>query len=265
MKKNLLVVFTFILIIGLYFTLQDKEISNENLENNLSSKTDNVVINDVKVNSSSKVEFSSSNFKGFEERKNERDKYPNGIKVTSLDEENLSEERRSILEQKFSNLHKYGNFNQNKLAGEFKNIKKYRRNIDKNYPLSFIPTKNEFLENNFDLTGKYASGSYSKESGFNSYTQLFENKDTKQKIELTEMYLNPKYHTLVKVYKESFNKRINGLDLNFQEIPVGDTNVYTVHLYNNQKMYSLSTIRVDKKDVENLVFSLIEESNQFTN
>ena len=151
------------------------------------------------------------------------------------------------------------------MGNEFKGIKKYRKNIDKDYPLSFVPTENDFLENNFQLTGKYASGAFSQESGFNSYTRLFENSETKQKVELTEMYLNPTNHTMIEVFKESFNKKINGLDLTFQEIPVGNTTVYTVDFANNQKMYSLSTIRVEKREVESLVFSLIEASKNFEN
>lgn len=67
-----------------------------------------------------------------------------------------------------------------------------------------------------------------------------------KKIELTEMYLNPKNHSMIKVFKESFNN-INGLDLTFQKIPVRNTTVYMVDFVNNQKMYSLSTIRVKRK------------------
>lgn len=228
-------------------------------------KDKNMVVNDVESNFSNKEKFVSDNFITPEDIKKERAKYPSGIKIISLDESNASDQNKAMLKRKFNNLKKYGNYNSDKLGSEFKHIKKYRNNIGKDYPLSFTPVENEYLESNFNLTGKFASGVYSKGMGFNSYTRLFENKENGQKVELTEMYLNPKTHSFVEVYKESFNKRIDGLDLTFQEIPVGNTTVYTVDFFNNQKMYSLSTIKVEKKDVESLVISLIRESNNFRN
>lgn len=262
MKKKVL--FFFFTIVGFCFLIE-KVISDDDLENKSPTKSENIITNEVEVKSLKKIGVASSNIVTPQDLREERTKYPTGIKVLALHEADLSDQIREQLKQKFHNLHKYGNFNENKISNEFKNIGKYKKNRNKDYPLSFVPTENEFLENNFDLTGKYASGAYSRGIGFNSYTRLFENKDTRQKIELTEMYLNPKTYSLIEVYKESFNRKINGLDLTFQEIPVGNTTVYTVDFSNNQKMYSLSTIRVEKKDVENLVFSLIEASKNFEN
>jgi len=262
MKKKVL--FLFLIIISFY-SLIEKLISDDNLENKRPTKSENIITNEVEVKSLKKIGVASSNIVTPQDLREERIKYPSGIKVLALHEADLSDQTREKLKQDFDNLHKYGNFNQNKLGNEFKGIKKYRKNIDKDYPLSFFPTENDFLEKNFKLTGKYASGAFSQKYGFNSYTRLFENNETKQKVELTEMYLNPKNHTMIEVFKESFNKTINGLDLTFQEIPVGNTTVYTVDFANNQKMYSLSTIRVEKRDVENLVFSLIEASKNFEN
>lgn len=262
MKRKVL--FLLLSIASFYFLIE-KLISDDYLKKNLPNKPENLTTNEVEVKSLKKIGFSSISPGSFQDHKDERAKYPGGIKVMALHEADLSDQTREQLKQKFNNLHHYGNFNQNKLGNEFKGIKKYRKNIDKDYPLSFFPTENEFLEKNFNLTGKYASGAFSQESGFNSYTRLFENNETKQKIELTEIYLNPKTHTMIKVFKESFNKNINGLNLTFQEIPVGNTTVYTVDFANNQKKYSLSTIRVEKKEVENLVFSLIEVSKDFKN
>lgn len=262
MKKKVL--FLFLIIISLYFLIE-KVISDDDLENKRPLKPENIITNEVEAKSLKKIDVASSNIVTPQDLREERAKYPSGIKVLALHEANLSDQTREKLKKDFDNLHKYRNFNQNKLGNEFKGIKKYRKNIDKDYPLSFVPTENDFLENNFQLTGKYASGAFSQESGFNSYTRLFENSETKQKVELTEMYLNPTNHTMIEVFKESFNKKINGLDLTFQEIPVGNTTVYTVDFANNQKMYSLSTIRVEKREVESLVFSLIEASKNFEN
>lgn len=261
MKKILL--FLLIIFLSLYFILKEKGGDINAEEKNLLIKPENKNLNEAEIKSVNDIGFSSSSSSAFKDHKDELAKYSNGIKIMSLNESDLSNTNRELLKQKFDNLHKYGNFNKNKIGNEFKNIKKYKNNIDKDYPLSFVATENEFLENNFDLTGKYASGAYSRGTGFNSYTRLFENKATLQKIELTEMYLNPKTYSLIEVYKESFNRNINGLDLTFQEIPVGDTKVFTVDFATNQKKYSLSTIRLEKKDVENLVFSLIQESNNF--
>lgn len=261
MKKILL--FLFVIVLSLYFILKEKGRAIDTEEKKLPINAENKNVNDAEVKSVNNIGFLSSSSSVFKDHKDEVAKYSNGIKIISLNEADLSNTNRELLKQKFNNLHKYGNFNENKISNEFKNIGKYKKNINKNYPLSFVPTENEFLENNFNLTGKYASGAYSRGVGFNSYTRLFENKDTRQKIELTEMYLNPKTYSLIEIYKESFNKNINGLDLTFQEIPVGDTTVFTVDFATNQKKYSLSTIRVEKKDVENLVFSLIQESNNF--
>lgn len=261
MKNFLLVLIVIVIVIVLYLISGGKEIFDDSSKKNLPTKVENTIVNEVESKSLNTEGISSSDLITPQDLKNERAKYPSGIKITTLDEANLSDKTRTLLKQKFDNLHKYGNFNANKLAGEFKHIKKYKKNINKDYPLSFVPTENEFLEKNFNLTGKYASGAYSKGVGFNSYTRLFENKETLQKVELTEMYLNPKTHSLIEVYKESFNEKINGLDLTFQEIPVGNTTVFTVDFFNNQKMFSLSTIRVQKEDVEDLVSSLITQSN----
>lgn len=262
MKKFLSAILILSVVVSiLYLFLREKDISDDVPDDKLVTKVNNSVVNKVESEKISTGGSSSTRVLTPQELRDERAKYPNGIKIISLDEANLSDQNRDLLKQKFENLHKYGNFNQNKLGGEFRSIKKYKKNIDKDYPLSFVPTENEFLEKNFKLIGKYASGAYSKGDGFNSYTRLFENKDKMQKVELTEMYLNPKTHSLIEVYKESFNKNIDGLDLTFQEIPIGNNTVFTVDFFNNQKMYSLSTISVEKKDVENLVLSLIRESN----
>jgi hypothetical protein len=256
--------FSIFICVILYFIFVDKEVADDISEKKISTKFENNVTNKTQ-NEISNKQVALSNIITPQDLKNERAKYPDGVKLVSLYTANLSNEQRLRLKEDFENLNKYGNFNKNKLGNEFKGIKKYRKNINKNYPLSFTPIENEFLENNFNLTGKYASGVFSQDSGFDSYTRLFENKNTKQIVELTEMYLNPKNNTMIEVFKESFNHNINGVNLTFQEIPVGNTKVYTVDFVSNQKMYSLSTIKVDKKDVENLIFSLIEESNNFKN
>lgn len=263
--KYLLFLVSIVIALVLYFTLGKDEVSYDNLENDSTTKAENRIEVGEDSKALNKNEILVSNSLTPQDIRNERAKYPNGIKVTSLDKSRLSDQNKAILKQKFDNLHKYGSFNENKLSGEFRHVKKYKRNINKDYPLSFTPTKNKFLEENFNLTGKYASGAYSKGVGFNSYTRLFENKKKLQTIELTEMYLNPKNYSLIEVYEESFNKKIGGLDLTFQEIPIGNTTAFTIDFFNNQKMYSLSTMRVPKKDVEDLVYSLIEESNKFTN
>lgn len=201
----------------------------------------------------------------FEEVEKLRLENSSGIIISDLEEADISEKSKKILRDKFNNLKQYGNFNKNKLSTEFKNISQYRKYVDLNKPLSFAPTKIDFLENQFDLTGKYYSGAYAKEIGYDSYTRLYENQKTGQKIELVETYLNPKNNSTVQRFTQSFNKNLDGVNLTWQEIPVGNTTVYSVDFANNQKDFSLSTIRVEKKDVENLVLSLIRESNNFRN
>lgn len=270
-KKVLIFCILFIVILLAYFIFKPSDsnviingLDKENKTIDSSSQVYNISKNqdskDNKLNKS--IDY---NDLSLDEIKALREKYPSGIIISDLDKTDISEETKKGLREKFNNLKQYGNFNKNQLGSEFKNIALFRKYVDVNKPLSFQPTKNDFLDSQFNLTGKYYSGSYNEESGYNSYTRLYENPSTKQKIELVETYLNPKNHSTVQRFTESFNKNIDGIDLTWQEIPVGDTTVFSVDFANNQKDFSLSTIRVEKKEVENLVLSLIRESYKFKN
>lgn len=187
--------------------------------------------------------------------------HPSGIIISSLEMTDLPEDTKNLLREKFATLKKYGNFSKNKRTHEFKNINTYRKYVDLNRPLAFKPTTNEYLEKNFDLTGKYFSGSYSSEEGHDSYTRLYENPLNGQKIELVETYLNPKNNSTIQIFTEALNKNINHVGISWEALPFERDMIYSASFATNQRHFSLSTFRLNQADVEKLIFSIIEALN----
>lgn len=220
-------------------------------------------VNVIAAPSSEKIVQNANNQNSIiEEAKLLRQKYPDGIIISSLEESDLPEESKLELREKFNNLKKYGNFTKNELSHEFRNIDVFRRYKNLNRPLSFTPTQVDFLNKEFILTGKYYSGSYSKAGGHNSYVRLYEDPLSNRKVELVETYLNPENHSTVQIFTESLNKKIDDVNLTWQEVPFGKTAVYTVDFSKNQKNFSLSTMDLEQIEVEHLVSSLISQLGQ---
>ncbi|MFW2044227.1 hypothetical protein ACG9ZE_21600, partial [Acinetobacter sp. ULE_I053] len=180
----------------------------------------------------------------------------------NIDSSDLSPEQKAMFKKDFENLAKYGSFDGNTPdQNEFKeeDLTKLRKMINEQQALSFAPMEeNRFVPTDLKMTGKYYSGTYNEKQGFDSYTRLYENASNGNKIEVSEMYLNPSNNTVLDVFKESRNTELDGVSMTWQTKPNSTGNDYTADFVINQRKYSISTTGYSEAESKQIVSNLIK-------
>ena len=190
--------------------------------------------------------------------KGRRDKNPDGVIYTTLNNTTLDKNEKQFLEKRLNNLQRYGSFSGGRKTDEFSHLDKKHAMLKQDKPLSFKPTA--ALIPDLTLTGKWYSGGVSAD-GYSSLYRLYESPQSNQKFEITEMYLDPKSNATVEVLKESLNYNINNVPMTLETIKDDNGNeIYSVHYVVNQRYYSLSTQNMSKADLDKLLQTLAKPS-----
>lgn len=204
----------------------------------------------------------SANDEAFLDMAELRKKYPDGVRYLDLNKADLSTEQRSMLKKDFENLAKFGSFDGNAPdQNEFKedDLIKLRKMLNEKEKLSFSPLEeNRFVPNDLKMTGKYYSGTYNEKEGYDSYTRLYENTSNKNKVEVSEMYLNPSNNTVLDVFKESRNADLEGVSMTWQKKPNATGDNYTADFVINQKKYSISSVGYSELETKQIISNLIK-------
>lgn len=192
--------------------------------------------------------------------KGRRDKNPDGVIYTTLNNTTLDKNEKQFLEKRLNNLQRYGSFSGGRKTDEFSHLDKKHAMLKQDKPLSFKPTEIAALIPDLTLTGKWYSGGVSAD-GYSSLYRLYESPQSNQKFEITEMYLDPKSNATVEVLKESLNYNINNVPMTLETIKDDNGNeIYSVHYVVNQRYYSLSTQNMSKADLDKLLQTLAKPS-----
>lgn len=199
--------------------------------------------------------------RAFEDFSGLREKFPEGVRLLSLKDSDLPAAAKEVLQKKFDNLNQYGNMSAGKVTNEFQNLDKFRGMLSKNEKLAFQPLDSQyFVPSDLKLTGKYYSGVHDEVEGYNSYYRLFEGADGR-KIEVNEMYLNPKNNTVVDVFSESLNKNISGKPMTWQAVPTENGTLYSADFIQDGKMFSVSSMSLSESEMQNVVSNIINNAN----
>lgn len=192
---------------------------------------------------------------------NLRKKYPNGVKLVSIDEQNLSSDDRQEMLKQINNLKIHGSLSGGKITHEFSDLDTKRNHLHEYKQTSFTPTEFlDILNHDMKLTGKIYSGAYSDETGFDSIYRLYEN-DFGNKLEVTEMYLNPKHNTIMEITKETLNHTISDIPMTFETIKTDNSNiVYNASFTVNEKYLSFSSMGYTQQDFEEMLLKYIQKN-----
>lgn len=197
----------------------------------------------------------------FEDFSDLRRKFPDGARLLSLKDSDLPAAAKEALQKKFDNLHQYGNLSADKVTNEFQNLDKFRGMLGKNEKLAFQPLDAQyFVPSDLKFTGKYYSGIHDESDGYNSYYRLYEGSDGR-KIEVNEMYLNPKNNTVVDVFSESLNKTISEKPMTWQAVPTENGTLYSADFIQDGKMFSVSSMSLSESEMQNVVSNIIKNAN----
>ncbi|WP_312049864.1 hypothetical protein [Acinetobacter courvalinii] len=186
-----------------------------------------------------------------------RQRYPDGVLYITLAESNLPKSQKEALAKEFDNLNRYGSFSGGKITHEFSHLDKKRAALKQEKALDFVPTNTDNLLPGMDLTGKWYSGAIN-EGKYNSLYRLYEGQG-EQKLEITEMYLNPNNSSIVEVYKESLNYNINNVPMTIETLKTdNNADIYNVHFNYKDRYYSLSTLNLSRNQVETILTTLTQ-------
>ncbi|MGE8685436.1 MAG: hypothetical protein ACN6OV_13375 [Acinetobacter sp.] len=271
-SKILLIIVLVLVVLGvIVFTLKPEKTSSSSVKQNNQNEQgyeDGDELKSSGLNGDSKAAnkvggmTTSTNNEAFLDMSELRKKYPDGVRYLNIDSSDLSLEQKEMFKKDFENLAKYGSFDGNAPdQNEFKeeDLAKLRKMINKQEALSFSPMEeNRFVPNDLKMTGKYYSGTYNEKQGFDSYTRLYENSSNGEKIEISEMYLNPSNNTVLDVFKESRNADLDGVSMTWQTKPNSAGNNYTADFVINQKKYSISTAGYSESESKQIVSNLIK-------
>lgn len=277
-KKLSITVFTLVLLGVIVFELKPEKLSSlivkQNSPNNEQATVGGSEAKSSALNEQSqftqKVEAqtTSTNDDAFQDMAELRKMYPEGVRYLNIDRADLSPEQKLMLKKDFENLAKYGSFDGNAAdQNEFKeeDLEKLRKMLSKQEKLSFSPIdERQFVPKDLKQTGKYYSGTYNEKEGFDSYTRLYESTANGNKVEVSEMYLNPRNNTVLDVFKESRNADLDGVSMTWQTKPnaTGNdpANNYTADFVINQKKYSISMAGYSEAESRQIVSNLIKAS-----
>ena len=271
-SKILLVIVLVLVVLGvIVFTLKPEKTSSSSVKQNNQNEQGYEGGDELKSSglngdnkATNKVEgmTTSTNDEAFLDMSELRKKYPDGVRYLNIDSSDLSPEQKAMFKKDFENLAKYGSFDGNTPdQNEFKeeDLTKLRKMINEQQALSFAPMEeNRFVPTDLKMTGKYYSGTYNEKQGFDSYTRLYENASNGNKIEVSEMYLNPSNNTVLDVFKESRNTELDGVSMTWQTKPNSTGNDYTADFVINQRKYSISTTGYSEAESKQIVSNLIK-------
>lgn len=270
-SKIILILIFIIVILGtIVFALKPK-IATSSTENKINQKNENgygeklekssILSEDNKSINSAESMTTSIKDDSFSDMVELRKMYPEGVRYLNINEADLSTEQKAMLKKDFANLAKYGSFDGNAPdQNEFKeeDLKKLRKMLNKQEKLSFLPVEeNSFVPMDLKMTGKYYSGTFNEKEGFDSYTRLYESDSNGNKIEFSEMYLNPSNNTVLDVFKESRNTDLEGVSMTWQTKPNASGNNYTADFVINQKKFSISSVGYSEAEAKQIVSNLI--------
>ena len=271
-SKILLVIVLVLVVLGvIVFTLKPEKTSSSSVKQNNQNEQGYEGGGELKSSglngdnkATNKVEgmTTSTNDEAFLDMSELRKKYPDGVRYLNIDSSDLSPEQKAMFKKDFENLAKYGSFDgktpdQNEFKDE--DLTKLRKMINEQQALSFAPMEeNRFVPTDLKMTGKYYSGTYNEKQGFDSYTRLYENASNGNKIEVSEMYLNPSNNTVLDVFKESRNTELDGVSMTWQTKPNSTGNDYTADFVINQRKYSISTTGYSEAESKQIVSNLIK-------
>lgn len=277
-KKLSITVFTLVLLGVIVFTLKPEKLPSLIVKQNSQNNEQGVAVGSEAKSSAlneqsqftEKVEAktTSINDTAFQDMAELRKMYPEGVRYLNIDHADLSPELKLMLKKDFENLAKYGSFDGNAAdQNEFKeeDLEKLRKMLNKQEKLSFSPIgERQFVPKDLKQTGKYYSGTYNEKEGFDSYTRLYESAANGNKVEVSEMYLNPRNNTVLDVFKESRNADLDGVSMTWQTKPNATgsdpANNYTADFVINQKKYSISTAGYSEAEARQIVSNLIQAS-----
>lgn len=270
-SKIILILIFIIVILGTIVFALKPEIALSSTENKINQKNENgygeklekssVFSEDNKSINSAESMTTSIKDDSFSDMVELRKIYPEGVRYLNINEADLSTEQKAMLKKDFANLAKYGSFDGNAPdQNEFKeeDLKKLRKMLNKQEKLSFLPVEeNSFVPMDLKMTGKYYSGTFNEKEGFDSYTRLYESDSNGNKIEFSEMYLNPSNNTVLDVFKESRNTDLEGVSMTWQTKPNASGNNYTADFVINQKKFSISSVGYSEAEAKQIVSNLI--------
>ncbi|MGA8883722.1 MAG: hypothetical protein WB445_08970 [Acinetobacter sp.] len=272
-KILFVIVFVLVVLGVIIFTLKPEQTSSSTVKQNNQNEQGDEGRGELKSSgltegskAANKVEgmTTSANDEAFLDMAELRKNYPDGLRYLSVDSADLSPEQKSMLKKDFENLAKYGSFDGNVPdQNEFKeeDLEKLRKMLNTQEKLSFSPMEeSRFVPTGLKMTGKYYSGTYNEKEGFDSYTRLYENASNGNKIEVSEMYLNPNNNTVLDVFKESRNVDLDGVSMTWQTKPNATGNNYTADFVINQKKYSISTAGYSEAESKQIVSKLIKST-----
>ena len=191
----------------------------------------------------------------------------NPVEIIGAEEANLPLEEKSNLIKKFNNLNKYGSLSGGNITHEFKYSDEYKKELDKvggysnvEQQLAFKPIPlNNYIDSSLVMVGAMSSGTYTENNGFNSVLRSYDNGKGK-KIEVNEMYLNPKNNMSIEVYRESINHYVAGKHPATIERLKDDKGNSIINLSwnSNNRNYMLTGSNINETDLDTLAKNIAD-------
>lgn len=172
----------------------------------------------------------------------------NGVEYISIDNSGLPIDEINTLKRDFDNLKRLGSYSGGKVTHEFVQTPYFRWALLKNGGLNPILAKLNFmpidigalLGEDFKLIGADYSGAFNK-GKFNSIFRTYKSRSGK-KVEINEMYLNPKNNVKLTVYIESINFNLLNYPATFQRLKSSDNkDVFDLDFNINRRAFSISS------------------------